>query len=74
MKKHLDVGMGLVAAAVVTVLSLGLAGCDQCKKDAAAAPACPVVEGAKAVEHPAQVAQPAVTDPAAAKPKDHPAH
>ena len=66
MKKDRQSRMVWMAIAMVATLSLGLAGCDESKKDAAAAPA--AVEQKKAAE------QPAAENPATAKPKDHPAH
>ena len=57
-------GILLLAVAAVMVLSLGLTGCGERKKDAPAA----------VKEHPAKAEAVAKENPAKAKPKDHPAH
>ena len=62
MKK--DRQAGVVVMAVITLLSVGLAGCDKSKETAPAA--------TTAVETKQEAAQ--HEHPASAKPKDHPAH
>ena len=64
----------LLALAGFALLAVGLTGCAETAKVSTPAPAKEVKKEVAPVAKPATPLAPAVKDPAAAKPKDHPAH